>query len=167
MTNRPSGPVVPARNENLPFQFLTICFLACFIPAMAIICVKAIQKVRADNRVAAACERIADAMEGNIPPLPLVPPEVEVRDIKHHDRMDGMGKAAERAVKMTDKELAAFEKDLNVAERETIQKLAGQLQGFRNLDRVIAPAADKNHVAEYCRDVEYVRDGKVYPEVCR
>jgi hypothetical protein len=53
---------------------------------MAIICVKAIQKVRADNRVAAACERIADAMEGNIPALPLVPPEVEVKDIQRaHD----------------------------------------------------------------------------------
>ena len=86
MTNRPSGPVVPARNENLPFQFLTICFLACFIPAMAIICVKAIQKVRADNRVAAACERIAGALEGNIPALPMVPPEVEVKDIQRaHD----------------------------------------------------------------------------------
>ena len=135
---------------------------------MAIICVKAIQKVRADNRVAAACERIADAMEGNIPALPLVPPEVEVRDIKHRaGHLEGMEAAADRAVKMTDKELAAFEKDMNGSERETIKKLAGQLQGFMNLDRVIAPAADKNHVAEYCRDVEYVRDGKVYPEVCR
>ena len=62
MTNRPSGPVVPARTEPYPVRFLTAWLLACSIPAMAIICVKAIQKVRADNRVAAACERIADAV---------------------------------------------------------------------------------------------------------
>ena len=86
MTNGPSGPVVPARTEPYPVRFLTAWLLACSIPAMAIICVKAIQKVRADNRVAAACERIADAMEGNIPALPLVPPEVGVRDIRRtHD----------------------------------------------------------------------------------
>ena len=86
MTNRPcTGPVVPARNETLPVQFLIICFLGCFIPAMSIICVKAIQKVRADNRVAAACERIADAMERAHPAL-LLAPDVEVKDIQRaHD----------------------------------------------------------------------------------
>ena len=82
MTNRPSGPVILARTEPYPVRFLTAWLLACSIPAMAIICVKAIQRVRADNRV-------------------------------------------------------------------------------------IAPASDKNHVSTYCRDAEYVRDGKVYPEVRR
>ena len=168
MTNRPSGPVVLARTEPYPVRFLTAWLLACSITAMAIICIQSVRKVRADNRVAAACERIADALEGNIPALPLVPPEVEVKEIQHRaGHLEGMDKAAERAVKMTDKELAAFEKDMNAAERETIKKLTAQLQGFVNLDRVIAPASDKNHVPTYCRDAEYIRDGKVYPEVCR
>ena len=85
MTNRPSGPVVPARTEPYPVRLLTAWLTAWSIPAMAIICVKAIQKVRADNRAAAACERIADAMERAHPAL-LLAPDVEVKDIRRaHD----------------------------------------------------------------------------------
>jgi hypothetical protein len=151
-----------------PMTPMVILLLALACLAVPMLCVQSVRKVRADNRVAAACERIADALEGNIPALPLVPSQVEVKDIRlRPGYLEGMDKAAERAVKMTDKELAVFEKDLNIAERDTIKKLAGQLQGFMHLDRAIAPASDKNHVPTYCRDVEYVRDGKVFPEACR
>ena len=69
-----------------PMAPLLVLLLALAFLAIPILCIQSVRKVRADNRVAAACERIADALEGNIPALPMVPPQVEVKDIQSaHD----------------------------------------------------------------------------------